>query len=593
VRVVATAGHVDHGKSTLVRHLTGTDPDRLEEERRRGLTIDLGFAVAMLPSGAEVGFVDVPGHARFVKNMLAGVGAVDACLFVVAANEGWKPQSEEHLRILELVGISHGLVALTKVGTVDAEQLELVEMEIADQVVGTFLEDAEVVSVDAPAGIGLEGEQGLVSALERLVAATPPAPDLGRPRLFIDRAFSLPGPGTVVTGTLVGGRIGADERLVIEPGRHQARVRSLQSHGRTLSEAEPGRRLAVALSGVSHNDVRRGQALVRDGQWHLTSRLDASLQVLAGFGQAVTPKGSYVGHFGSGELPVRLFILGGRDDITPGSEGFVRLRLAATLPLLPGDRYVLRESGRAETVGGGEVLDVEPVLPVSRARPSRDVRRVVAERGFVEASELERLTGVRLEPDVAGFVADAEALAGALERLRRAVGEAGAAGLDPARLSELERALVGRCDDISVLDGRLVAAEVARSASPIEDHPYLAALRATPFSPPPPEGVDRLELRSLERHGLAVRCEGTWFAATAVGEAGRVLGRLLASSPEGVTTSEVREELGTSRRYALALLAHLDATGVTRRRGDVRVAGPKLPRPDRPADRPARAVPDG
>ena len=199
---MATAGHVDHGKSTLVRALTGTDPDRWAEEKERGLTIDLGFASAELPSGAVVSFVDVPGHIRFLKNMLAGVGAVPACLFVVAATEGWKPQSEEHLRILELLGVRHGIVALTKADCVDDDHVELAQLEVAEHVAGTFLDDAEVVEVDAPTGAGLDD---LRTALDRLVHATPAAADHGRPRLWIDRAFVVKGAGTVVTGTLGGG----------------------------------------------------------------------------------------------------------------------------------------------------------------------------------------------------------------------------------------------------------------------------------------------------------------------------------------------------------------------------------------------------
>ncbi|MDP9071935.1 MAG: GTP-binding protein, partial [Actinomycetota bacterium] len=212
MHVVATAGHVDHGKSTLVLALTGMDPDRFAEEKARGLTIDLGFAWATLPSGRELAFVDVPGHVRFIKNMLAGAGAVDACLFVVAATEGWKPQSEEHLRILELLGVRHGIVALTKVGLVDEEWRELAHLELADHLAGTFLAGADVVDVDAVAGAGLEA---LRASLDRLLSVTPTATDRGRPRLWVDRSFAAKGSGTVVTGTLAGGSIAVDDELVL------------------------------------------------------------------------------------------------------------------------------------------------------------------------------------------------------------------------------------------------------------------------------------------------------------------------------------------------------------------------------------------
>jgi selenocysteine-specific elongation factor len=577
VRVVGTAGHVDHGKSTLIRQLTGTDPDRLAEEQRRGLTIDLGFAATVLPSGAQVGFVDVPGHGRFVKNMLAGVGAIDACMFVVAANEGWKPQSEEHLRILELLGISHGILVLTKVSLVDADTVELVRLELADRLGGSFLERAEVVAVDAEAGIGLEGDGGLVAALERLLADTPEAVDADRPRLFVDRSFALAGPGTVVTGTLTGGRIALADRLVIEPGHTTVRVRSLHSHGQPLTEARPGRRLALSLSGVSHREVRRGQAIVRGGQWHVSATVDASLRVLAGLGRAVNRRGAFVAHIGSGEYPVRLSFLAGRPQIEPGETGLVRMRIPDGLPLLPGDRYVLRESGRGETVGGGEILDVEPVLAPSKARPTRSADRVVAERGFVDVDELERLTGERRAPNLGHWVVDPAGLAGAEGELRHTVESAGRAGVDLAALTDLQRALVPRLDDLVVAGTQVLSAELVRATPSLESHPYLAALVEAPFSPPPPEGVDRAELRLLEHEGLVVKCDDVWFAASAIASAAQIIAGLLAADNDGVTVSAVRAALGTTRRYVVPLLGHLDATGVTRRRGDLRISGPRLP----------------
>lgn len=575
--MVATAGHVDHGKSTLLRHLTGTDPDRLAEERRRGLTIDLGFVATVLPSGAEVGFVDVPGHVRFVKNMLAGVGVVDACLFVVAATDGWMPQSEEHLRILELLGVAHGVVALTKVGLVDEEWLELAEMELAEHLADTFLASAHVVRVDAPAGIGLGGDGGLISALEALVTTSPPAVDRGWPRMWVDRSFALSGPGTVVTGTLTGGSIAVEDRLAIVPGSAFARVRSMQSHGQNLERAAPGRRLALNLSGVSHQAIHRGQALVRPGQWHHTGVIDATLKVLDRLDHDVGRRGAYVGYFGSGEHSVRLSVLGGRPGIEPGESGLVRLRLPLALPLLPGDRYVLRETGRAQTVGGGTVLDVAPVLPISRAAPTASVERVVAERGFVEVDELERLTGERRAPQIGRWVVDPATLAREAASLREQVAAAGKNGLDAALLDERRRALCTSLDDLAVEAGRVLPAARAELGGRLRQHAFLAALEAAPFAPPPADGVDRVELRLLIQHGLVVDCSGMHFAASAVEEAARVVARLLGQSPEGVTASAVREALGTSRRFALPLLGRLDATGVTRRRGDLRIGGPRLP----------------
>ena len=580
MHVVATAGHVDHGKSTLVLALTQMDPDRFEEEKRRGLTIDLGFAWTELPSGAGLAFVDVPGHVRFLKNMLAGVGAVDACLFVVAATEGWKPQSEEHLRILELLGIRHGAIALTKVGVVDEEHAELARLDVMDHVAGTFLDGAEIVAVDAPTGVGLGA---LRLALDRLLAATPTAADHDRPRLWVDRSFAAAGAGTVVTGTLTGGGLASgDELVVVNGGReHAVRVRGLQSLGRAHDRLGPGNRTAVNVTGVHHNEVARGAALVRRGQWHLTRTVDASLAVLDALGHEVSRRGAYVAYIGSGEHPVRLRILGPHA-IAPGAAGTVRLHLPVDLPLLPGDRYVLRESGRSETVGGGEVLDVAPALRASRARPDRSVARVVAERGWVDVEELERLTGERHDPTVGHWVVAGAALDDAADRLRAMVEAAGPLGLDVAALDERDRAVLATLDGIAVSSGRAAA---AGGDDPLATHPFLAALHAAPFTPPAPDevGVDRGELRELVRRGLVVEQDGVWFAPATVDQAATAVATLLRDKPDGITVAEFREAVGTTRKWAVPLLTLLDGAGVTRRRGDLRVAGPRLPPPPPPA----------
>jgi selenocysteine-specific elongation factor len=575
VRVAATAGHVDHGKSTLVLALTGTDPDRWDEEKRRGLTIDLGFASATLPSGEGISFVDVPGHVRFLSNMLAGVGAVDACLFVVAATEGWKPQSEEHLRILELLGVGRGVVALTKVGLVDADDVELARLELADELAGSPLTDAEVVAVDAPTGVGL-GELRL--ALDRLVAATPAAEDRGRPRLWVDRAFAAKGAGTIVTGTLTGGSLAVDD--AVELGRQPARVRGLQTLGRPVPAIGPGNRVAVNLAGVAHDDVGRGDPLVHPGQWHRTRTFDATLSVLASLDHEVSRRGAWLLYLGSGEHTVRLRVLG-PERIAPGAAGLVRVHLPVELPLRPGDRFVLRESGRQETVGGGEVLDVAPVRPASKAAPDRSAARVVAERGWVEADELARLLGTDAPEDagtaVGRWVVAPDVLDATATALRERIAAAGELGLDVAALSERERAVLRDLDGVAVAGGR--ARTGADGVDALAGHPFVAALVDAPFAPPSPEeaGVDRQELRELVRRGLVVERDGHYFSPAAVDAAAEVVARLLAESPGGVTAGAVRDALGTSRKHAIPLLALLDAGGVTRRRGDLRVAGPRLP----------------
>jgi selenocysteine-specific elongation factor len=570
MHVIATAGHVDHGKSTLVKALTGTDPDRLAEEKERGLTIDLGFASAGLPSGRGVAFIDVPGHVRFLKNMLAGVGSVDACIFVVAATEGWKPQSEEHLRILSLLGIQHGLIALTKTGLADEELRELAALEIADRVAGTFLEDAPIVEVDALDGVGIDDLQ---RALDTMLDTTPTAADHKRPRLWIDRVFAAKGSGTVVTGTLTGGLIRVDDELDVLPGHHSVRIRALQSLHAERTKVGPGNRVAVNLTGVSHDQLRRGDVLVKADQWHVTHRFDGQLQVLQALDHPVTRRGAHVAYIGSGEYPVRVRVLG-PSEIAPGVRGAVRVHLPVGLPLLPGDRFILRESGRGETLGGGEILDIDPVVAAAKAEPERSVNRVIAERGRVDIDHLFRLTGEKRAADVSRWAVAPEVLAATTASVEAAILEAGPLGLDVAGLDEFERAVLDGLDGYELDGGHI---RVADAVDPLADHPFVSALEAAPFAPPDSDGFDRAELRELVRRGNVVEAEGVYFAAAAVDAAARVVAELLRDQPEGVTVAEIRDAWGTSRKFAIPLVTHLDNNGVTRRRDDLRVAGPRLP----------------
>ena len=570
VRVVATAGHVDHGKSSLVLALTGTDPDRLDEEKRRGLTIDLGFAHTTLPSGAAVSFVDVPGHVRFLRNMLAGVGAVDACLFVVAATEGWKPQSEEHLRILEMVGVQAGVVALTKVDLVDDDHRELATLDVLDHLAGTFLDDAPIVPVSVIAGSGVDE---LRAALDDLVRVTAAAADGGRPRLWVDRSFAAKGSGTIVTGTLTSGSLAVDDQVVVVPSGTPARIRSIQSAGASVDRVSPGARVALNLAGIAHDAVGRGDAVVRPGQWHLSDQVDARLTVLESVEHAVSRRGAYAAYIGSREVPVQLRVLGA-SVIDAGSDDAVRIHMPDALPLVPGDRFVLRESGRNETIGGGEVLDVAPVLKAAKARPDRSVDRVVAERGWVDADELERLTGERRTPTVGRWVASPEALAATTAELTDAIDDAGPAGIDLATLGERARAVVATLDGIVADGGR---ARRADGADPYADHPFVTELRDGGVTPPPTDGVDRNVIRALVRRGIAVERDGIVFHASAIDTAAATAADLLREHPDGFTMAQLRDALGVTRKYALPLAAELDARAGTRRRDDLRIAGPRLP----------------
>ncbi len=571
--VVSTAGHVDHGKSTLVRTLTGVDPDRFAEEKERGLTIDLGFASTRLPSGRILSLIDVPGHVRFLRNMLAGVGAVDACLFVVDANEGWKPQTEEHLRILELLGVRHAVVALTKVGLADEDLVELAKLDIEERAEGTFLEHAPIVPVDSIDGTGIDD---LRAALDLMLDATPDAHDRGTPRLWVDRAFSAKGSGTVVTGTLTGGRIRVDDELTLLPQGAKVRVRALQSLHAERTKVGPGNRTAINLSGVSHDDVVRGDVLVRDGDWHMTHQFDGTLAVLASLDHDVSRRGAHLLYIGAGEQPVRIRILG-PDAIAPGSTGKIRVHLPIDIPLLPGDRYVIRESGRAETIGGGEVLDVDPRLRASEADPDRSVDRVIAERGWVTTRELALLTGEQRDPDVGDWVVAPAALQEMVAAVRTRVEDAGGLGLDIASLDERERATLELLADVTVSGGRATTAE---AADPLVEHPFVATLRAPGFTPPDPDGIDRAELRELVRRGDVIEEDGVFYAPEAFEAAARLMAAMLRDQPDGVTVSEVRQAMGNTRKHAMPLLSMMDAQGMTRRRDNLRIAGPRLPVPD-------------
>ena len=570
MHIIATAGHVDHGKSTLVRALTGTDPDRLREEKERGLTIDLGFAFTELPSGRQISFIDVPGHIRFLKNMLAGVGSVDACIFVVAAPEGWKPQSEEHLRILELLGITHGIVVLTQTGLADEETIEIAKMDVEERTIGTFLEAAPIICVDS---ISRNGLDSLLVAIDNMTETAPSAPDVKRPRLWIDRAFAAVGAGSIVTGTLTGGKLRVDDELTLSPGDLKARIRGIQTQGQKRTKIGPGHRVALNLAGIDHHHLSRGVALINDEKWHRTTRIDAELTVLKNLGHDISRRGAYAIYIGSGEWAVKLRVLG-PNELAPGMTGHVRIFLPSKLSLIPGDRFILREFGRDETVGGGTILDVDPQLKASESVPDLSTDRVISERKWVRADELERLTGEKRDPILGNWIALPETI----EQLRLTVSElvdkAGSTGLDIAQLDERQRLILPALSEINVADGR---ARQAALANVLDNHPIISQLQNNLFSPELPDNFHRDELRQLVQKGLVIQSEGIFFSASAIDLAATLLAKLFSSKPQGVTVAEIRDALGTTRKFALPLCAHFDRTGITRRRDDLRLPGPRLP----------------
>jgi selenocysteine-specific elongation factor len=357
MHVIGTAGHVDHGKSTLVQALTGTHPDRLKEEREREMTIDLGFAWLTLPSGEEVGIVDVPGHRDFIENMLAGIGGIDAALFVIAADEGMMPQTTEHLAILDILQVQGGVVALTKIDLIeDPDWLDLVEEDIRSALRHTFLENAPIVRVSSRTHQGISE---LLTQLDECIANHPPRPDLSRPRLPVDRVFTMPGFGTVVTGTLSDGSLHSGDEVEILPSGLRARIRGLQTHKRKEETAIPGSRTAVNISGINVDQVKRGDVIAYPGIYQPSRRIDVRFRLLPDINQPLKHNTLVKFFLGAAEVQARVRLLGS-EDLLPADEGWLQLELNEPIVAIRGDRYILRRPSPGETLGGGTVIDPHP-----------------------------------------------------------------------------------------------------------------------------------------------------------------------------------------------------------------------------------------
>jgi len=608
LRVVATAGHVDHGKSSLIVRLTGMDPDRWAEEKRRGLTIDLGYAWSTLPSGREIGFVDVPGHERFIGNMLAGVGPVRLVLFVVAADEGWKPQSEEHLQILDVLGVRGGVIALTKRDLVDDETLEMAADEVREHAAGTGLSDAPIVPVSSETG---EGVDALASALDEMLDQAGPAED-ARTRLHVDRVFTIKGSGTVVTGTLAGGCIDVGDAVEIYPTGIRARVRSLQTHKQAEERACPVSRVAANLVGVERERLGRGDVLAMPGMWRPTRVFDARLRPVRGLSRAITARGAFKLYVGAAEVDARLRLYG-VTRLEASQEAFARITTSGPVVLDVGDRFVVRESGRGETVAGGVVLDTGPparpgVDPVarltSRASATRDElpTRLVEERGAIRAADAYGLTGSRaaggtavgewlvtdmLRASVEASVVKALAAyhvehpldAGAdLTVARRAVGAVLRAARAPADVA-LADAFLDDMSERGVTAQEATAIRLASHRVALEERSadvdrLLAAISGAAEATPPTvkelmaAGVARDVIDAAAREGLVVRLTPDIVVTPAL--VARAEATIRESGTEGITVSALRAALGTSRKYAVPLMEWFDQRGVTRRDGDVR-----------------------
>ena len=627
MRVIGTAGHVDHGKSTLIAALTGVHPDRLKEEQARAMTIELGFGWLTLPNGEEIGIVDVPGHRDFIENMLAGVGGIDAALLVIAADEGVMPQTREHLAILDLLQIPAGLIVLSKTDLApDETWLELVEADIRAAVKSTILQDAPVVRVSAKTKSGLDT---LLSNLQSLLENKPIRPDLNRPRLPVDRVFTMSGFGTVVTGTLSDGHFSQGDEVELLPSGQKGRIRGLQTHRKKEETAVPGSRTAINISGLETEAIRRGDVVVHPGQYRPIRRLDARFNLLRDASTSIRHGDEMKFFVGASETIAVLRLLG-TEELHPGEEGWIQLELRDPVVAVRGDRYILRRPSPGETLGGGVIVDPQP-----NGRHKRFDENVL------------RTLASLLQGSPADILLEAASALNAAP-VREIVGQS---RLEPASAGQALQDLLSDGSLVPLEDGNIdIASDLLIMAFPrwnslrgrilqlVDDYHHSYPLR---------QGIPRQELKSRLKlstrlfnafvnrlmeegslsdlsaflakpehqvifdndqnqriHGLMRRFEQNPFSPPGLKECQAEVGteimnalidrnefksvspdilfraqdyeegtariREMLEQKETITLAEVRDLLNTSRKYAQAWLEHLDATGVTTREGDYR-----------------------
>jgi selenocysteine-specific elongation factor len=624
MHVIGTAGHVDHGKSTLVRALTGIDPDRLIEEKEREMTIDLGFAWLTLGS-EEVGVVDVPGHRDFIENMLAGIGGIDLALFVVAADEGIMPQTREHLAILDLLGVTEGVVALTKTDQIDdTDWLELVTIEVAGALQGTSLENSPIVPVSARSGVGIPD---LKSALTIKLGTTAGRPDLGRPLLPIDRVFSLPGHGTIVTGTLVGGSLAVGDEVDIHPGDMTGRIRTLQTHKLKREQALPGSRVAINLTGIDRKQLHRGMVVAGRGVTQGTYLLDARYRHLPDADAPLKHNAEVKVFVGSAEVSARTRVIGKRI-ISAGEEGWLQLALASPVATVRGDRFILRRPSPGATLGGGIILDAHPARRHRRfnertltrfqtlndGSPEAIILNVLASHGHLPRAAVAEQAGLpeqTMQSALDTLIRDGQVLwhrdhltvrdhwQDLQERLLRILTQFHESF--PMRSGMDKEELRNRLGISGLLLASLCEDLESRSQLVEEGTTIRLQTHQLQFSPQQNEAISTLETLLSQRGVLApsvkecmaIVGEDVYHALVQQGRVkpvsrdavysveiyDKILSRMIDFIVRNgsITPAETRDLLGTSRKYSIALLEHLDELHVTRRLGDTRVLTHRTP----------------
>jgi selenocysteine-specific elongation factor len=623
--IIGTAGHIDHGKTALVKALTGIDADRLAEEKRRGITIDLGFAHMSLPAAdgdtLQIGFVDVPGHERFVRNMLAGVGGIDLVLLIIAADESIKPQTREHFDILQLLGVQRGITVLTKSDTVDAETLDVVRLEVEEFLHGRFLQHAPIVAVSSLTGVGLDD---LRRAITVAAAEIPPRDSRALARLPIDRVFTMKGFGTVVTGTLISGTIRKDEEMGVFPSGRRVRVRGVQVHGKQADAAVAGQRTALNLAGASTEDLARGMMLVPADTFAATRRADVRLTLLASAPRPLRSRSQVHFHSYTMETITEL-VLHNSKELAPGTEAFARVRLPAAALLMPGDRFIIRQFSPVITIGGGIVLDAAPIprqpgladflqllsagdhALVSEHRIQRrnrvgiSIAQLVAETGWRRES-IQAALAPALNRKQVHRVGDTLIDGVALTALQALILAAVAAfhkknslspGMAKEELREHGKAspevfalaiaqLAGErkieiAGDIVRLPGHgvMMKDEEAESKKKIEDAFAAAGLKV----PALPEVLASLKIDKaraqkivtllLREKSLIKISDDLVFHRTALDQLRRQIATHKGKSPS-IDVAAFKDMTGVSRKYAIPLLEYLDRERVTRRVGDSR-----------------------